>query len=93
VILKALGATRTRILAAHATEYAMLAIIAAVLAVILGGVAAWLVTTRIMDLPFVLSLSAIGQALGFSLTLIAIIGGFGTWRVLRAPAVPYLRSE
>lgn len=93
VILKALGATRARILAAHATEYTMLAIIAAILAIVLGGIAAWLVTTRIMDLPFVLSLPAIGQALGVSLVLIAIIGGLGTWRVLRAPAVPYLRSE
>ncbi len=93
VILKALGATRARILAAHATEYALLALIAATLAVFLGGLAAWIVTTKIMTLPFVLSGWAIGQALGASLVLIALLGGLGTWRVLRAPAVPYLRSE
>jgi putative ABC transport system permease protein len=93
VILKALGATRSRILAAHATEYALLALVAATLALILGGTAAWLITTRIMDLPFVLSWSAILQALGLSLVLIALLGGLGTWRVLQARPVPYLRSE
>ncbi|MBN9259561.1 MAG: FtsX-like permease family protein, partial [Hyphomicrobium sp.] len=93
VILKALGATRRRILAAHATEYALLALIAATLALLLGGLSAWLVTTRIMDLPFVFSGAAILQALGVSLALVALIGGLGTWQVLRAPPVPYLRSE
>jgi putative ABC transport system permease protein len=93
VILKALGATRARILAAHATEYALLALIAATLALLLGGISAWLVTTQIMDLPFIFSGAAILQALGVSLALIALIGGLGTWQVLRAPAVPYLRSE
>lgn len=93
VILKALGATRARILAAHATEYALLALIAATLALLLGGISAWLVTTQIMDLPFIFSGVAVLQALGVSLALIALIGGLGTWQVLRAPAVPYLRSE
>jgi len=93
VILKALGATRRRILAAHATEYALLALIAATLALLLGGIAAWLITTRIMTLQFVFSGTAVLQVLGLSLALIALIGGLGTWRVLRAPPVPYLRSE
>jgi putative ABC transport system permease protein len=93
VVLKALGATRARILAAHATEYGLLALIAATLALLLGGISAWLVTTQIMDLPFIFSGAAVMQALGVSLALIALIGGLGTWQVLRAPAVPYLRSE
>jgi putative ABC transport system permease protein len=93
VILKALGATRGRILASHAVEYALLALIAAILALLIGGLAAWLVTTRIMDLPFIFSGTAIVQALGVSLALVALIGGLGTWRVLKAPPVPYLRSE
>ena len=46
-----------------------------------------------MDLPFVFSGAAILQALGVSLALVALIGGLGTWQVLRAPPVPYLRSE
>ena len=82
-----------RILSAHATEYALLALIAATLAILLGGFAAWLITTRLMDLPFTLSCRPSLQALGVSMALVALIGGLGTWRVLRAPPVPYLRSE
>ena len=33
------------------------------------------------------------QAIVLATALVAVFGGFGTWRVLRAPPVPYLRSE
>jgi putative ABC transport system permease protein len=39
------------------------------------------------------SISAILQALGVALGLVLLFGGIGTWQVLRAPAVPYLRAE
>ena len=78
---------------AHPAEGLALRLIAASLALLLGGFAAWLITTRIMSLHFVLSATAVLQVLGLSLILIALIGGLGTWRVLRAPPVPYLRSE
>jgi putative ABC transport system permease protein len=55
VILKTIGARRRQILKGHAYEYALLAVIAAL--------------------------------------MITAFGGIGTWAVLRAPAVPYLRSE
>ena len=25
--------------------------------------------------------------------LVALFGGFGTWRVLKAPTIPYLRAD
>ncbi len=93
VILKALGATRARILRAHFLEYLMLAAISASLAVALGTVAAWIAVTRVMELPFEFSWGAVAQALGVALLLIAVLGGIGTSRVLRAPSVPYLRAE
>ena len=93
VILKALGATRARILRAHFLEYLMLAAISASLAVALGTVAAWIAVTQVMELPFEFSWGAVAQALGVALLLIAVLGGIGTSRVLRAPAVPYLRAE
>ena len=93
VILKALGATRARILRAHLFEYALLAAATALLAIVLGGLAAWIAVTQVMDLPFVFSWTAVAQALGVSLALVAVLGGIGTSRVLRAPAVPYLRAE
>jgi putative ABC transport system permease protein len=92
-ILKALGATQRRVLVAHAIEYAILAAVTAVLAALIGTLLSWLVLTQIMDLTFVGSLSAVGQALGFSLMLVLIFGGVGTWQVLRSPTVPLLRAE
>ncbi|HVY41865.1 MAG TPA: FtsX-like permease family protein [Hyphomicrobiaceae bacterium] len=93
VILKVLGATRGRILRAHLAEYLMLAFAAALLAAVLGSLAAWVALTSVMDLSFVFSASAIGQAIGIAVLLVAVLGGIGTVRVFRAPAVPYLRSE
>ena len=71
----------------------MLAAISALLAVALGTVAAWIAVTQVMELPFEFSWGAVAQALGVALLLIAVLGGIGTSRVLRAPAVPYLRAE
>jgi putative ABC transport system permease protein len=46
-----------------------------------------------MDLDFVFSFTALAQALGVSIALVLGFGLAGTWRVLGAPAVPYLRAE
>ena len=93
VILKTLGATRRRILAAHLLEYASLAVVTALVAVAMGTGAAWIVVSQLMHVPFVFSGSAVALALLLSLGLVMLFGGAGTWAILRAPAVPYLRSE
>jgi putative ABC transport system permease protein len=46
-----------------------------------------------MDIDFAFSGWAAAQAMLVAAGLVALFGGFGTWRVLRAPPVPYLRSE
>ncbi|MFZ4808980.1 MAG: ABC transporter permease [Hyphomicrobiaceae bacterium] len=93
VILKVVGATRRRILLTHAIEYGLLAGATALFAVLLGSLAAWIVVTRVMELDFVFSFSAVAQALGIAISLVMLFGGVGTWQVLKSPAVPYLRSE
>jgi putative ABC transport system permease protein len=93
VILKTLGARRRQILAAHAYEYALLAAIAALVAIGLGALVAWIAVTQVMSVTFVFSLPAIFMTLAVAGLLIALFGGIGTWSVLRAPAVPYLKSE
>lgn len=93
VIFKALGATRRRILTAHALEYLLLAAVTAGFAILLGGFAAWIALTQVIDIPFVLSWPAVFQALGISIALVVILGGLGTLQVLRARPVPYLRSQ
>src|SRR5437016_6191684 len=52
VILKTLGATCARLLAAYALEYLMIGFATAVFGVIAGSVAAWLIVTRLMTLSF-----------------------------------------
>jgi len=93
VILKTLGATRRRILASHFLEYFLLACVTALFAVALGSAASWLVVTQVMNIPFSFSASAVAMALALSMGLVFVFGGVGTWAVLRAPAVPFLRSE
>ena len=93
VILKTLGATRRRIMTAHFLEYALLSGVTALFAVALGTLAAAIVVTQLMHIAFTFSVGAVALALGLSMGLVFLFGGAGTWAVLRAPAVPYLRSE
>jgi putative ABC transport system permease protein len=93
VILKTLGATRRRILVSHAFEYLLLAGATAMFAIALGAAAAWLAVTQVMNIGFTFSLSAVAMAIAVAMALVLAFGGAGTWAVLRAPAVPYLRSE
>ena len=93
VILKAIGVTGRRILVSHLIEYGLLASIAATFALALGALAAWIVLSQVMSIPFAFSWWAVAQALGLAFALVALFGGLGTLAVLRAPAVPYLKSE
>ena len=92
VILKTLGATRRRILTTHFVEYGILAVCTALIATLVGGVCAWIVVTKVMKLEFTFGPMAVVQALGVALALVGLFGGLGTWRVLAARAVPYLRA-
>ncbi len=93
VILKTIGGRRRQILEVHAWEYALLALIAALVAILLGSAVAWVAVTRVMELEYVFSLGSVGFSLGIAAAMIAVFGGFGTWVILRAPPAPYLRSE
>jgi putative ABC transport system permease protein len=93
VILKTLGATSRRILLSHLAEYAVLALLTAFISLLIGSLAAWIVLERVMDVDFMFSARAAGEATLAAVALVALFGGFGTWHVLRARPVPYLRSE
>lgn len=93
VILKTIGARRRQILKAHAWEYALLATLAALVAIALGSIIAWVAVTRVMELDYVFSLNAIFVTLGMAAAMIAVFGGIGTWTILKASGVNSLRSE
>ena len=92
VVLKTLGATRARLLAAFLLEYGILGLATAIFGVAAGGAAAWAVVSKVMSLDFVWmwpqALAAAGGALVFTVGL----GLLGTWRILGRKPAPYLRN-
>jgi len=93
VVLKVLGATRGRVLAAYAIEYGLLGAATAVIAGFVGTLAAWAVVTRMMQFewlfqPWIAAATVAGAA---ALTL--AFGFVGTWRALGDKAAPLLRNE
>jgi hypothetical protein len=93
VVLKTLGATSRRILRSHLAEYLVLALLTSFISLLIGSVAAWAIVSRAMEVDFSFSVRAAAEALLLAVAMVALFGGYGTWRVLKAPPVPYLRSE
>jgi putative ABC transport system permease protein len=93
VVLRALGASRRRIIAAHLLEYVMLALSLSAIAAGLGALAAYAVVTFIMSLAFVPSASALLQPSLVETIFVVLLGAVGTSRVLSAKPAYYLRSE
>lgn len=92
VVLKTLGATRRTLIAAYATEYALIGLATAIFALLAGGVAAWYVVARIMTLPSAFLPEVAITTIVLALVLTVGFGLVGTWRVLGHKAAPVLRS-
>jgi putative ABC transport system permease protein len=92
VVLKTLGATRTRLVKSFIYEYAILGSATAVFALAAGGLAAWFVISQIMEFPYLFLPSvAVATVIG-ALVLTVGFGLVGTWRVLGQKAAPVLRE-
>ncbi len=92
VVLKTLGATRPRLLAAALYEYGLIGLCAAVFGVAAGTAAAYGVTREIMDIDFTfLWPQALGAAL-VALLVTLFLGLIGAWRILGRKPAPYLRE-
>jgi putative ABC transport system permease protein len=92
VVLKTLGATRARLLAAYALEYLLLGLATAVFGVAAGSLAAWFVVAEVMSLSFVwLPGPAAAAALG-ALLVTVILGLVGTFTALSHKPGPVLRN-
>jgi putative ABC transport system permease protein len=92
VVLKTLGATRWRLLAAFALEFLIVGLATAALAVGAGAAAAWLVLKSVMDIDFAFLAGSALLAAVAALLLTLLIGLAGTWRVLGQKAAPVLRN-
>jgi putative ABC transport system permease protein len=92
VILKTLGATRRRLLAAYAFEYLILGMTTALFGVTVGSIAAFFVVRDVMNLSFVwLPLPASAAALGALIVTVAL-GLIRTFTALGQKPSPVLRN-
>lgn len=91
VVLKTLGATRARLLAAFALEYLLLGFATALFGVAAGSVAAYLVVTQVMSLSFVFLPWPAVVAAGAALLLTVLFGLIGTFSALSQKPAPVLR--
>jgi putative ABC transport system permease protein len=92
VVLKTLGATRGKLIAAYALEYLLLGSATALFGVAAGSIAAWLVVTRVMNLSFIwLPGPAAGAAFGALLVTVAL-GLIGTFTALGHKPATVLRN-
>jgi len=92
VILKTLGATRSRLLAAYSLEYALLGVATAVFAVLAGSLAGWAIVAQIMHLRFTwLPWPALGAALA-AVVVTVVLGLAGTYRALGQKPAAVLRN-
>jgi len=93
VVMKVLGATRRRILAAFVYEFAALGLITAVAAIGIGTLAAWLVITEVMNLQWNFPVSvAVATAFG-AVALTLALGLATTMGALRQRPLTLLRNE
>jgi putative ABC transport system permease protein len=93
VLLKMLGGRRRDIALSFLWEFALLALSAAAIALLVGSIGAWFFLSRVMETDFVFSATAAFGAVGLSLALALVIGFAASWRALGAKAAPYLRNE
>jgi putative ABC transport system permease protein len=92
VVLKTVGATRGRLLAAYALEYLMLGIATAVFGVAAGTAAAAFVIRQVMNLPFAWLPGPDLAAAGIAVTVTVALGLVGTFHALGQKPAPVLRS-
>jgi putative ABC transport system permease protein len=91
VVLKMLGATRRRLIAAYVLEYLLIGLATALVGIAAGSLAGWLVMAEVMNLAFIwLPLPAAVAALA-ALALTIGFGLIGTFTALGQKPAPVLR--
>lgn len=92
VVLKVLGATRRDVLGAFLLEYGLLGVATALVASVLGTIAAYGVVVGLMKAPWVFLPGTVVGTVLLSAAITILIGLVGTWRALGQKAAPLLRE-
>ncbi len=93
VMLKVLGATRGRILKIYLTEFAVIAVSVAVIAVIIGSAGAWGIMQLMVFSEFILMPDVVIYSIGGSLALAIALGLVATHFTLGVRPLSLLRNE
>jgi putative ABC transport system permease protein len=92
VVLKMLGATRSRILAAQAAEFGALALIVGLVALGLGSGAGWYVVVKVLELDWAPDWTMIAATLAAGALITLALGLIGSLPALNARPARALRS-
>jgi putative ABC transport system permease protein len=92
VILKMLGATRPRILAAQAAEFAALALVVSLVALALGSAAGWWVVVKIFELDWAPDWGTVAATLVLGAAVTLALGLLGSLPALAARPARALRT-
>jgi len=92
VVLKTLGATRGRLIAAYALEYLLIGLATVLFGVAVGSIAAAFVVTRVMEVPFVFVAAQAAAAAGVALLVTVVLGLLGTFTALDRKPAEVLRN-
>ena len=93
VVFKVLGATRRRIMGTLLLEYGLLGLVTALIASVIGTVAAWAAVTEVMKFEFSFDPLAVAGAATIAIVVTLALGFYGTWRALGQKTAPLLRNE
>ncbi len=93
VILKVLGARRADVIRAYVLEYALLGLIAALLAALVGTATAYIVLTEVMGAAWIWLPGTIAMTTLISFAATVSVGLIGTWAALGQKPAPLLRNE
>ncbi|MCC6889817.1 MAG: FtsX-like permease family protein [Hyphomicrobiales bacterium] len=92
VVLKTLGATRGKLIAAYAVEYLLLGLTTAIFGVLAGTAAAAFVIRQVMNLPFTWLPGPDLVAAAAAVAVTVVLGLLGTFHALGQKPAPVLRS-
>mgnify|MGYP000961189010 CR=1 FL=1 len=92
MILRTLGAARGLLIRAFLLEFLALGVATSLFAILAGGLAAWLVVTRLMSLDFHLEAGPVLAVAGLGCATTVALGLVATWRVLGEKPARTLRE-
>jgi putative ABC transport system permease protein len=92
-LLKAIGMTRSDVVAVFAIEYALTGAVSALVGLAAGSGLAWVVITRVLQVPWAARATEVVAAGGIVVALAVAAGLAASARALSAPPAEVLRSE